>query len=234
MSTNDEYLDISYISPEKVVYYEKYVASEKELKLKEIYRKIGILSLENGKYHKYKSFNKFTKKSYPIPSEQDGWLSHVDIAKHKFDPYRYENQQFDVYMQKYDESHIKWIKNNVCDPSAKLFYPDTESLIDKYKNFKMYKTLDNYSIGFIVLIGKENGNEVVYVYGRTKDVIPVEYSIDDIAIFNVLIKKYFPLQIFIGKSYKNEMTTFSGGYGDEWDGNSILLKIDKKKKKKQI
>jgi hypothetical protein len=24
----------------------------------------------------------------------------------------------------------------------------------------------------------------------------------------------------------NEMTEFSGGYGDEWDGNSILLRID--------
>jgi len=31
--------------------------------------------------------------------------------------------------------------------------------------------------------------------------------------------------IFIGKSIKNKMTTFSGGYGDQFDGNTILLKI---------
>ena len=32
-------------------------------------------------------------------------------------------------------------------------------------------------------------------------------------------------EIFIGKSKKNEMTIFSGGYGKQFDGNSILLKL---------
>ena len=35
-----------------------------------------------------------------------------------------------------------------------------------------------------------------------------------------------PQQIFIGKSILNKMTNFSGGYGDYFDGNSILLKIN--------
>jgi hypothetical protein len=37
---------------------------------------------------------------------------------------------------------------------------------------------------------------------------------------------YTPKEIFIGKSKKNEMTEFSGGYGPEFDGNSILLWIN--------
>jgi hypothetical protein len=34
-----------------------------------------------------------------------------------------------------------------------------------------------------------------------------------------------PNKIFIGKSPKNKMTEFSGGYGKEFDGNSILLEM---------
>jgi hypothetical protein len=32
--------------------------------------------------------------------------------------------------------------------------------------------------------------------------------------------------IFIGKSLKNKMTTFSRGYGNKFDGNTILLEMD--------
>lgn len=34
------------------------------------------------------------------------------------------------------------------------------------------------------------------------------------------------IEIFIGKSPKSKMTEFSSGYGSDFDGNSILLKID--------
>lgn len=33
------------------------------------------------------------------------------------------------------------------------------------------------------------------------------------------------LKYWIGKSPKNEMTTFSGGHGPEYDGNSILIQL---------
>lgn len=39
---------------------------------------------------------------------------------------------------------------------------------------------------------------------------------------------YTPKKVFIGLSPKNEMTTFSGGYGEMFDGNTILLHIDEK------
>ena len=43
--------------------------------------------------------------------------------------------------------------------------------------------------------------------------------------YNYLVFDISPQQIFIGKSVKSKTTEFSGGYGDEFDGNSILLKV---------
>ena len=40
------------------------------------------------------------------------------------------------------------------------------------------------------------------------------------------IQTFFPNKIFIGESKLNPMTEFSGGHGDEFLGNSILLEID--------
>jgi hypothetical protein len=40
-------------------------------------------------------------------------------------------------------------------------------------------------------------------------------------------KTYKPEKIFIGKSPKNKMTTYSGGHGKKFDGNSILLQLTK-------
>lgn len=43
--------------------------------------------------------------------------------------------------------------------------------------------------------------------------------------YGELIKTYKPKKIFIGKSPKNKMTLFSGGFGNKFNGNSILLQI---------
>jgi Neuraminidase (sialidase) len=51
--------------------------------------------------------------------------------------------------------------------------------VEKHKDLKMYKTLDNYSIGFVVFVGKEK----IYIYGRTKDVISNVDLLDNIIIF---------------------------------------------------
>jgi hypothetical protein len=40
------------------------------------------------------------------------------------------------------------------------------------------------------------------------------------------ILNVFPQQIFVGKSEKNKMTEYSGGYGASFDGNTILLKMN--------
>jgi len=43
-----------------------------------------------------------------------------------------------------------------------------------------------------------------------------------------LVKKYKIKKSFIGKSPKNKMTKFSGGYGPKFTGNTILLQLTPK------
>ena len=112
----------------------------------------------------------------------------------------------------------------VCDPNTKEFVPKDILPTDIHKGFAIYKTLDNYAIGFVVYIGKENDKNKVYIYGRTNNIVTRKYN-DETVIFDNLVKEYEPLEIFIGNSPKNKMTEFSGGYGNKWDGNSILLRI---------
>lgn len=46
---------------------------------------------------------------------------------------------------------------------------------------------------------------------------------------NFPISSFNCSKVFIGKSYLNDMTRFSGGYGSEFDGNSILLHLENNK-----
>ena len=198
-------------------------------------RRIGLLSIEDGKYHKYCGYNQFTVESYPIPSKEDGWKDHIDSIKEEYyndcedDEKESNDEELEKYIKKGLKRHGKWVRERICDPTAKMFVPG-ESVIEKHKGFAMYETLDNGGIGFLVFIGKDENDimDSVYVYGRTRDVIPREmYMSDDYeyTIFETLIKKYNPSEIFIGKSPFNKMTGFSGGHGDKWDGNSILMRI---------
>lgn len=231
MEDNEEYLPIDEVDPKKIMVYTKYIPSEKnknddsEYNVLEQHRKICLLSsTDNDKCHKYCGFNKFTKKVFDTPSIDDGW-NHIHksiIEDYELD--KFNNESFDDYVSERMKYHENWIKNGVFDPDAKMFSPkDNNSLLDKYKNLTMYQTLDNYNIGYIVFINPDI-NEV-FVYGRTHDMLPAECDFPDECLFDNLIVKYGPLKIFIGKSVTNKMTSFSGGHGEKWDGNSILLRI---------
>lgn len=76
-----------------------------------------------------------------------------------------------------------------------------------------YYTLDNGAQPFIVKINKKE----VRIYINNPDYILSE---------SYLVNTYQTEKIWIGKSPLNEMTEFSGGYGDRFDGNSILLKLE--------
>ena len=78
---------------------------------------------------------------------------------------------------------------------------------------KIYYIHDNGGRPFKVDI---DGNDVK-IYKEIPGKVQ-EYSIKP--VLNTKAAK-----IFIGKSPKNKMTIFSGGYGKEFDGNSILLHI---------
>ncbi len=201
-------------------------------------------------YHIHCGFNKFTKQSYPIPSKEMGWMPiHDELSKEyknlseeyeKYPEHYREKKKktLDEYMAKGLKRHLEWVSHCICDPCAKYFVPLSQESHplnqDIFENFKQYRTLDNYGIGFVVLIGKhdESDLETVYVYGRTQDLVNSSYNNDPTQIFVNQIKKYDALEIFLGTSPKNQMTEFSGGYGidentglDKWLGNSILLRI---------
>ena len=96
---------------------------------------------------------------------------------------------------------------------------------------KSYLIHDNGGRPFQVIISGKR----VYVYRVPKKLSDEEF--DNFINPNKQLNYYSELvvefknvkKIFIGKSVKNEMTTFSGGYGKYFDGNSILLHISKNK-----
>lgn len=73
----------------------------------------------------------------------------------------------------------------------------------------------------------DNGGRpfLVKVSNNNVEIYQEEMDSDGNWNYTKLIKKYKPLKTFIGKSLLNPTTEFSGGYGKEFDGNSILLKI---------
>lgn len=232
----DQYLPINKIDPTKVVTYEKWFDDPEDENIEYQIRNIGLLADDENMYHKYCDYNKFTCEMYPIHNKEDGWATNMDIIREDYDKeYGKSNKYtFEQYEENRSKYFHEWVLKHVCDPTAKIFTPDDEQNFDDENKFSeyefsdIYETLDNYSVGFFVLIGKRinDQKDVVLVYGRTNDLLPKEYSINDEKIFNKLIKTYYPMEIFIGKSEKNEMTEFSGGYGDKYDGNSILLRIE--------
>ncbi len=205
----------------------KYNKKKNESSLSQI-REIGIIDRQ-GYYHKYRGFNKFTKESFPIPYKEDGWYTLQEEIKNNYEEEKENTDEtFEEYKQHRELYFRKWVKQHICDPSVKIFHPDALNCVEKLSNlpeFKMYKTLDNYSVGYVVVTGKKNKKNVVYVYQRTNDVLTKKYTLDQIEIFNKFVAKIVPHEIFIGESLLNDMTKKSGGCGEKWDGNSILLRV---------
>lgn len=76
-----------------------------------------------------------------------------------------------------------------------------------------------------------NGGMPYLVYIKNNDVYIYEGGsrMEDLMEYNKLVKHICALKVFIGKSPKIKFTRNSGGYGKEYDGNTILLQIGKYK-----
>lgn len=107
------------------------------------------------------------------------------------------------------------VKNNYCDNDDTKIYPTD----DIYKNItkvgKRYFILDNG--GYTAMVHINSNIVSVYRYKGTGD--------DDDTKYIKLIKQYKPLKLYVGNSYLSEMSKYS--HGPKYDGNSILLKINK-------
>ena len=178
-----------------------------ELKLKGLFSNSikRIQGLEGKQRHIYKfiDFNKFEDKETEVPNGYKLVKINKDL-----------------------------IKKYMCDSSRKLLQKNNQEYKKIKSNktgFLKYFTHDNGGRPFLVYVGKKE----VHIYKENrKDFYTLLSDLKkedkkNMWVYIKLIKKYKPLQVFIGKSPKNEMTKFSGGYGKQFDGNSILLKISK-------
>lgn len=159
------------------------------------------LQKRDGYIYEIISFNKFKDKETKIPSD----YNKVKVDKEYIKTYKYNK------LLKLLTKNNKYYKNH---PKGKFYFThnngDREYLvyISKNKNVSIYTRSDKYYIDNDDYSEKDSENRWMYID---------------------LIKKYTANKIFIGKSLKGEMTTFSGGYGRKFDGNTILLNIGKNK-----
>lgn len=111
-----------------------------------------------------------------------------------------------------------WIKEFGCGNRKRI----EEITWDKsfHKGYTTYLIHDNGGRPFLVAIkGKK-----VKIYR----IDPKIYSYADKIqkyYYTYLINEYTTKKIFIGKSPKNKLTEYSGGFGKYFDGNSILLEL---------
>jgi len=93
--------------------------------------------------------------------------------------------------------------------------------VKNHKGQKSYFIHDNGGKPFLVYVGKS----VVTIYKIPEKEINYNKNITK-KDYTKLVRKISNIsKIFIGKSPKNRMTIFSHGYGKQFDGNSILLKL---------
>lgn len=117
----------------------------------------------------------------------------------------------------------KWVLHKKILTKNNIYY---KKIKHKYVGYKTYFTISNGSRPYLVYIKDKN----VAIYN-----IPENFEMDDSEYYTNnakwmyinLVKKYKANKIFIGKSPLIKMTDFSGGYGKDYDGNTILLLLNK-------
>ena len=166
---------------------------------------------EGRNLYKFISYNNFEKKLTPIPED---------------------------YRKKSIKK--KLINDYICG-NLKILGKDNEEykiIKKKYSDYKRYYIHDNGGRPYLVYLGKKDA----YIYKEPSYTKDDKYDDIDTEAFNRSIKdddnkwayidffKHIKFKkAFIGKSKKNKMTTYSGGYGKDFDGNSFLFQTGKDK-----
>ena len=164
---------------------------------------VKLGKIENDKFYEWKSYNKFSKKGEKIPK----W-NKIDVPK----------RVIETFFEGKNEKNMKELM--------------------KLSKKKHYFTEDNggqpfcvYIIGKKVQVYKEtklsNWKNIIYKKKEADFMMDWFDSINlpDNIKYTDKVADFNPQKIYIGKSPMNKMTKYSGGYGDKWDGNSILLKL---------
>ena len=117
----------------------------------------------------------------------------------------------------------KYIKKYWCDSSKKLLTKNITKI--NHPNSKSYLIHDNGGRPFLVYISKNEVN--IYTYPDKKYYISNEDKTKKWTYIDKIATYKNPIKIFIGKSPRTKMTEFSGGIGKKFDGNSILIQLEK-------
>jgi hypothetical protein len=104
--------------------------------------------------------------------------------------------------------------------------------VDEYKKgFKYYFIHDNGGRPFAMYVSPKK--DAVAIYKFPKGFLEPEgvYHKDKtfVKYYSELVKRYKCEEVFVGKSPKNEMTKFSKGYGENFEGNTNLIKLSDKR-----
>jgi len=155
----------------------------------------------------------------------------VDDAKSTIRPWLGKMNQFGAPVPMPD--HAVPISDRCSDWWIKHFAynPDMYRMVKRkpltHRGSRIYWIHDNGGRPFVVFVGKT----FTWVYGVPKmgyvlDEDQDEEEEDRLWQYQDLIGKFKPKKVFVGKSVRNRMTEFSGGFGEQFDGNSILLHIE--------
>ncbi len=179
------------------------------------------------------------KKSYkgdePSPKGL-GYCAHaekVGVTKKGKDGNKWKIETTSKGIKRWVKQNNKKIPNN-SDKNRQMLSKNNEAykkIKDELKGYKTYFIHENYDRPFLVYVR----NNTVHTYKiPTKKYYYSEkdYSKDDSKnkpFYIELVKIYKTKKIFIGKSPLIPMTKFSGGHGNKFDGNTILLQIEPNK-----
>lgn len=172
-----------------------------------------------------KKFSRYKKKSGQITYviyglELEKGYIHEPISTNQF---KINATKIPEGYKKYNSKYSHW-----CDPNKTLIKPNNPefSAIEKATvGYKMYYTLDNGSEPFLVYVNDENAlvyripENRYYQDNDYKSPLKHHLYVDCVAVFDYK-------RLLIGTSPQTIYTTFSGGYGPRFDGNSILLHIE--------
>lgn len=116
MQTKIKYLNPYFLDPNKIMVYTRQSDSNSNSEAED--KIIGQVSTHYGFYHKFCSYNKFTKQTFLVPLKYDGWLDVNEAISIDYSNGhdKLENETSEAYEKRKLLIFKAWVKKNVCDP----------------------------------------------------------------------------------------------------------------------
>lgn len=183
------------------------------LKLNKTKSKSVKLNVVMKIFYKKKLFGKTTKAGKIENNKFYEWKSYNNFGKEQEIPQGFEEKE---------------IPKNVVN---EYFSGNNEKNMNEIKEVlkgKYYLTHYNGGRPYLVQV---KGNLVNIYYWNDEEFIYNHNHLlsHENMLYNRLVKSIKTQKVFIGNSPKIEMTEYSGGYGSDFNGNTILVKISKNK-----